>query len=455
MTKQTKAHVRNEQMEMTTLATVLDININIKVRKRMYALLRPELFGSQLTQPLYACIEARRKETRELTDARVLGTDPRTPQSIRDTLGQLGSKRWQNVTQFEDAVRTLTSWASKRAVLRGCNKLTDVLEAGAYDEEQAIELLRDMLRRVQRPSGMQTLVLDPRAPELKQQVAGLLSAAKAHNSKRWPTGWPTLDAVMGGGLGPLDVLLMAANTGGGKSMAALAVAMHMVEKGANVCYFAFEMTQVSMALRLLAKHAGPTRGELAKGTMTPREAEEAANSFALYYSQYAGKLRILTPELGFARPSVDYLEGVIQQEATDVVVVDYLAMLTDPALRAANDEVRLRTMTADLKMLAAATQVGVIALAQLNEEGNDIKHSKGAKDACDYVVTWSSKGANNVEESYLVNILKKREQPGPSADTFWLTQDYDHLKIYEPAVAPTAQAQTSVIKDVYNQYSRA
>lgn len=448
--------VHDQALETSVLATVLAPDISLDLRKQMYAQLSVDMFAPRGYQRVvYECLERWRKQSHNLPDATLLSRDPRTPKVVQDALPALAGMRLRSKQQYDDAVVALAAWGSKRALLQGCQTLSQLLQADTYDEERTINVIRELQRRVTRPAGMAELVLDPRDAALLDQTQRILDQAQEHQRKRWPTGWPTLDQVMGGGLGPLDIMLLSANTGGGKSMAALALAMHMAEQGANVCYFSFEMSQTSMAMRAMARHAGVTRGELAGGQMSPEDLAEAAKRFAAIYHQYAGKLRILTPEMGFARPTVDYLEGVIQRDKTDIVIVDYLAMLNDPSLRNVSDEVRLRTATADLKMLAAATQTGIIALAQLNEDGNDIKHSRGAKDACDFVVTWSSKSPNNVETCYEATILKKREQPGKSPDNFWLEQDYDHLRIYEPDVPPTKQAQANVVADALHGYGKA
>lgn len=448
---QSKANLYNEQLELATLATLLSASTPMETRRHLWGKLALELFTPRgVGQQIYRYAKTHVQRTRRLPDVVGMSSDPTIAKSLRDALQALLSHPYTEPSQVADALTSLTTYAAKRTLHAGFERVTKLVTSDAYDEQAALDIIRSIQRSIARPAGMSEVKLTPRDPRLRREVALLLAQAQDVQRKRWATGWTTLDKIMSGGLGPQELMIMAANTGGGKSMAALAMAMRMAQEGADVLYFSFEMRKQSVALRLLSREAGYTRGELASGTLRPEQLAAAGEQFATYYDQYAGSLRFLTPDQGFARPDLDYLESVITRDKTDIVFVDYMGMLSGPPGGRSSEEERLRNAAADLVMLAAATDTGVVAMAQLNDEG-EVKYSKGIKDAATIALTWDSRKAepsvdqrgdikNNV---YRINIIKKREQAGECPDYFYVKQEYDNLRI-EETDAPTALTRNAV-----------
>lgn len=61
--------------------------------------------------------------------------------------------------------------------------------------------------------------------------------------QRISTGWKDVDRLLGGGLARTELLLMAANSGGGKSITLANLALNMVKAKYNVLYISLELSQ--------------------------------------------------------------------------------------------------------------------------------------------------------------------------------------------------------------------
>ena len=70
------------------------------------------------------------------------------------------------------------------------------------------------------------------------------------DNPRISTGYPELDAMIGGGLARQELLVFAANSGGGKSMNMLNIARNLLEQGLNGVYISLEMSEGVVSKRL-------------------------------------------------------------------------------------------------------------------------------------------------------------------------------------------------------------
>lgn len=70
------------------------------------------------------------------------------------------------------------------------------------------------------------------------------------NEARISTGWPELDEAIGGGLGRQELVIFAANSGGGKSMTMLNLGHNLLRRKLNGVYISLEMAEGVVSKRL-------------------------------------------------------------------------------------------------------------------------------------------------------------------------------------------------------------
>jgi KaiC/GvpD/RAD55 family RecA-like ATPase len=72
----------------------------------------------------------------------------------------------------------------------------------------------------------------------------------AQEPQRLSTGWRDLDDVLGGGLAKSELLMVSANSGGGKSIALANLAVNMFTRGKRVVYLSLELSQKMIEERI-------------------------------------------------------------------------------------------------------------------------------------------------------------------------------------------------------------
>ena len=173
-----------------------------------------------------------------------------------------------------------------------------------------------------------------------------------------PSGFPSVDRTLGGGLRRQDLAILAGDVGSGKSALALGMAIRAARAGVPTLYLSGEMGPERVMERALALEGKAAVDDLRQGRLdaTSRVAVGAA----------AHRLREIPLLL---RPLLDESFAEMR-EALDIVppralvVVDSL-QLTPPPRPAARVEERVALAVRALKALAVDRDVAVLATAQL------------------------------------------------------------------------------------------
>jgi replicative DNA helicase len=82
-----------------------------------------------------------------------------------------------------------------------------------------------------------------------------------------PTGFPTVDRVLGGGLRAGDLVVLGGDVGSGKSALALGIAIRSAVRGSIVRYYSAEMTADRIHERILAIEGRARIDDLRRGTL--------------------------------------------------------------------------------------------------------------------------------------------------------------------------------------------
>jgi replicative DNA helicase len=149
-----------------------------------------------------------------------------------------------------------------------------------------------------------------------------------------PTGYPTVDRVLGGGLRAGDLVVLGGDVGSGKSALALGMAMRAGQSGCTVRYYSAEMTAERVHERMLAIEGRARIDDLRRGSLDDvTRAGVAAATLRL--RDCALMVERLPSELGDAIRAVDGLR---------LAIVDSLQ-----AMDQGEEAVRmLKTMAVDL-----------------------------------------------------------------------------------------------------------
>lgn len=200
---------------------------------------------------------------------------------------------------------------------------------------------------------------DRQASPAEAVVARMDSRADAgERGDTVPTGFPSLDRMLGGGLRRQDLVILSGDVGSGKSSLALAIALRTASAGLPVGYLSGEMSEERVMERALALEARVPVDTLRKGELDD-VSRSAVGAAAL-------KLRdlplLVRPMAGERFEEVMEPLDIVPPRA--LLVLDDIGMTASPVPNATGDE-RLALTVRALKSVALERNVALVAIAQL------------------------------------------------------------------------------------------
>jgi replicative DNA helicase len=172
-----------------------------------------------------------------------------------------------------------------------------------------------------------------------------------------PSGFPSLDKVIGGGFRRQDLIVLGGDVGAGKSALALGIAIRVAASGRAVSYFSGEMDEDRLLERALALEGRVQVDEI--------RLADLADSTRAALGGAAVRLRDLP--LSFYSLDGSNFEAALApvfEAATPLVIIDYLQLMPPPEQRLTHEEDCAASVRA-LKSLAMAQSIACLVVAQL------------------------------------------------------------------------------------------
>lgn len=178
-----------------------------------------------------------------------------------------------------------------------------------------------------------------------------------------PTGIDTID-VTTDGFQPGSMWVVGARTNHGKTLSMVSMASHAAASGWAVQFITLEQPRVEIhnrCLPFLARHAGfdvPKDGLSSYDLVNYKDACKAVED------NIEGQLIIDDTER--RKVSIASIVGLIERNEPDVVFVDYLTLMAR-----SRDWMEIAEVSSDLKAVALAYDIPVVAASQLNRNAAD------------------------------------------------------------------------------------
>jgi replicative DNA helicase len=173
-----------------------------------------------------------------------------------------------------------------------------------------------------------------------------------------PSGYPSIDRMLGGGLRRQDLIVLAGDVGSGKSALALGIAVRVARAGTPVLFISGEAERDRILERALALEGRASVDDLRQNRLEPTtRASIGAAAVRLRDAPLA-----LRPMLG--RRFEELHDAVNMVPARALVVVDSMALAPPPHPAARNEE-RMALTARALKGLAIEREVALLATAPL------------------------------------------------------------------------------------------
>jgi len=175
-----------------------------------------------------------------------------------------------------------------------------------------------------------------------------------------PTGFPSVDKLLGGGLRRRDLIMLGGDVGAGKSALALGIALRVAQQELPVALLSGEMEEERLMERALAIEGRVAVDELRAAKMNDQMRAGIGAAAVRLRGLPLTILPLAAPDLETA------FERLAPLRELALVLVDYLQLVPAPAsgARGPQDE-ELAQVLRRLKAVALERQVALLVVAQL------------------------------------------------------------------------------------------
>ncbi len=226
-----------------------------------------------------------------------------------------------------------------------------------------------------------------------------------------PTGFSSLNELLGGGFKRSTVSVLAARPGVGKSALALWFTLEAARHGRKTSYVSLEMSATECGGRLLTAASGQRRA-YGKGGYTQQNIShlhDTANAMSSWPIRFKDD----------AEDSLDSITGFVQRESVergvDLLVVDYLQLVNAPG---DNPYQSVSYASRAFKKLSMQQNIPVLLLSQLRRIDDrapalsDLRDSGSIEQDADIVFLLHRTEEGSDKDSICVHLAKNRNGPG-------------------------------------------
>lgn len=316
-----------------------------------------------------------------------------------------------------------------RDIIHLANKLSDE----GYDPNRDSRLVLDhgdqWLQELREGTSGEELVGPEKAvPEFLDALEERI--ARKHELIGLSSGLPSIDDITCG-LSPGELIIVAADTGGGKSSLALQLGLAVAKMHGPTFYSSLEMHRRELQCRIAAMESGITLFKIRKGWLSAEEIATVTSVMAQVarWPLYIDDTTQVT--VGQLRSKCRRL---MAERALSLVVVDYVQLLSPDDRYESNRAAQVSAMSRSLKLLARELRVPVIALSQLSRGDkkvkrrpmlSDLKESSSLEQDADAV--WFLYQADEQKDECELIIAKQRNGPAPSTASLRFEKPYVRL----------------------------
>lgn len=224
----------------------------------------------------------------------------------------------------------------------------------------------------------------------REHFSGIMERAtnpeikKGLHFKNFPELNSTFYGLQGG-----DLILVCAQSGNGKTALALNISDDLSIDQDHVCYYAnAEMREEELTMRIASKRAIIPTQEVMSANFIETKRDESLHKLSSQYDLMAKKNLILSkiPVMSISTIRRGYKKLLNAGRKPDYILIDYIGRMELERKESGLSEwQKLYLMSEDIKTLAVELDIPIIALAQLNDDGQ-IEGAKKMKNACDGVL---------------------------------------------------------------------
>jgi replicative DNA helicase len=297
-----------------------------------------------------------------------------------------------NSHHFESHAQILRESLARRTAFLAARKLLD--EAPNMDGDELAKALSSALEGTVKALNATSGVVTAKdaVKRLREQLAAL--ADQDANVPGLSTGLYPVDLVTGG-IWPVELWVVAAETSGGKSVIMLQAALSALKEGKRVFIVSLEMDAPTIAGRMIANLKSIPNDVWRKPKMASPAVLNRATSGMI---ELEGMPLTIDDQGG---RTVDQIAALAQAEVDrhgklDLIVVDYIQRVAARHVNGRSREQEVAEISSKLKGLAMKLKVPVITASQLND-GGKLRESRAIGQDADVVLVVEDDGIRGLK----------------------------------------------------------
>lgn len=412
--------IENRLLELKAIKTIT----SVKTQKES------SILFSELSLDSFYWDETREAYTRILTVLRKKGdlptwedliTDPKLSEETRSALRKY--KKSGSKTPDSLANR-LNEYKKCRKVHDFCKQGLEALREDSVDIEKVIKNLCTQATTLSSNSTRKDWMVNIGGDD----DSAMTTAKKAMNPDLQhyvPTGFMAFDRH-NQGIPFGSLVLIAGQTGGGKSILSGQIGKNAALGGYRTCIVPLEMTNVEMMQRELARESNTAMTTIlnSKG-MSKEKRAKILQDFEGFHKTLKKKKSLLS----YFNPEEDMtVEDILyglQPYDYDVIIIDYVGLLA--GVNGDDQWNALRKVTRFCKLYAQHHNKIIILAAQLSEEGQ-LRYARGMKEDANLMFSW--KITPEVKETGIIDVIVEKAR-NQSDRPFKLKIIWDKMKVVD------------------------
>lgn len=283
-----------------------------------------------------------------------------------------------SAAHLESWCHLLRDYAMLREMMKTCSMSLELCKQGHENIKELLDSVESEIFQV-RNKFVQSEIVELRAL-LKSTFNDLMEIAQHKVAPGIPTEFPDLDRLIGGGLKPGEMFVLAARPSIGKTALALNIVRNIINRETDgpasrkkVAFFSLEMTDRQIIQRLLCTEAKVPLSAIYEGSLQDVDTQRLAAAVdslrrANLYIDSTSAISVF--ELRAKARKLKELNGI------DLIVIDYLQLMRAGDRSAESRQVEVAAISGGLKAIAKELNVPVLVLAQLSRESEKSTNPK-------------------------------------------------------------------------------
>lgn len=260
-----------------------------------------------------------------------------------------------------DHIHILKALSKRRAAIQAVDALAKGLRDPTADVDDAMARLREATEGIG-SGGLEWVSLD----EVNLATYEYLEKRQSGEIKAISTGIKSLDGIIGGLFGG-EMTVVAARPSVGKTAFGLNIAMSAAREGFKVGFVSCEMGKVGLGQRTLSRGSWVSGDKLRKAQIDPEDWDALVTAMTVMDGL---PFRFIindpdNPEPITVEGVFDTVKAAARHEGIDMLVVDYIGII-GAKKEFKEDRLRISWISRELKRLAMAANIPVVALCQVN-----------------------------------------------------------------------------------------